>query len=205
MNTAGRAARMIAARRLPAMRFQITTLLLPSLALACADPSGPDPGPGGARTTTDRADEVSGSQVHVVYAVPADGEDRGLDTTGVLASSVGSFQGWLRAHASGRALRMDVHDGKLDVTFLRLSRSEAAMTSYGPFMRDSLERAMGRVGLIQPDKKYAVYYDGGSTWACGGAAWPPEVPGQVAAMYLRGTPGDADPAPGRIPEAARYS
>ena len=50
---------------------------------------------------------------------------------------------------------------------------------------------MGRAGLIRTNKVYAVYYDGGSMWACGAAAWPPLVPGKVAAMYLKGTPPDA--------------
>jgi hypothetical protein len=169
------------------MRFRNALLFILPFALACeADPSGPDPG--GARATSDRPDALFGSQIHVVYAVPADGPDRGLDTTGVLAGSVGSFQGWLRAQAGGRELRMDVGEDGLDVTFVRLSRSEAAMTSYGPFVRDTIEKEMGRAGLIRSDKVYAVYYDGGSTWACGGAAWPPELPGRVAAMYLRGAP-----------------
>src|SRR5690606_27698770 len=97
-------------------------------------------------------------QVHVVYAVPADGPDRGLDTLGVLATSVASFQGWLRAHAGGRALRMDRHQGALDVTFLRLSRAESVWTGYGALLRDSLEAEMGRRGLLRADKIYAVYY-----------------------------------------------
>ena len=169
------------------MRPRFRPLLLLAFAAACSD--GPtDPGDGSARATSDRADAVAGAQVHVVYAVPRDGADAGLDTTGALEHSVGSFQGWLRSQASGRELRMDLHDGKLDVTFIRLARTDATMASYGVFLRDSLEREMGRAGLLRPNKVYAVYYDGGSTWACGGAAWPPVVPGQVAAMYLKGTP-----------------
>jgi hypothetical protein len=162
-------------------------LLLLFAPLACSDePTGP--GDGSARSTADRADAVSAAQVHVVYALPADRSDRGLDSTGVLENTVGSFQGWLRSKAGGRELRMDRYEGKLDVTFVRLSRTDAAMAAYGPFLRDSLEREMGRRGLIRANKVYAVYYDGGSTWACGGAALPPAVPGQVAAMYLNGTP-----------------
>jgi hypothetical protein len=58
-------------------------LLLLFAPLACSDePTGP--GDGSARSTADRADAVSAAQVHVVYALPADRSDRGLDSTGVL-------------------------------------------------------------------------------------------------------------------------
>jgi hypothetical protein len=40
---------------------------------------------------------------------------------------------------------------------------------------------------------YAVYYDGSSIYSCGGGAWPPALIGNVAAMYLRGTPPGARP------------
>jgi hypothetical protein len=165
-------------------RFALLLLLAP---LACSD-DPTDPGDGSARATVDRADQRQGAQVHVVYALPANGIDQGLDTTGALATSIASFQRWLLVETGGRHLRMDVHEDALDVTFVRLARADATMSSYGVFLRDSLEREMGRRGLIQPNKVYAVYYDGGNTHACGGAAWPPTVPGQVAAMYLKGTP-----------------
>ena len=168
------------------MRFRLSLPLLAFLG-ACSDaPTGPDDG--SARARTDRPDDVVGAQVHVVYALPADGPDLGLDTTGALEASVGSFQGWLASKASGRMLRMDLHEGKLDVTFVRLAKDDATLARYGVFLRDSLEVDLARRGLIRTEKVYAVYYGGGNGYACGGAAWPPEVPGRVAAMYLRGTP-----------------
>src|SRR2546425_5339206 len=47
------------------------------------------------RATSDRADEVSGNQIHVLYVLPSDGTDRGLDIDGTLQNTVGSFQIWL--------------------------------------------------------------------------------------------------------------
>jgi hypothetical protein len=164
-------------------------LFIPLLAVLGACSDGPiDPGGPSLRARSDRPDQVQGAQVHVVYALPSDGADLGHDTTGAFDATVGSFQGWLRSKAGGRELRMDTYEGALDVTFVRLSRTNAAMAAYGPFVRDSLERDLSRAGLLRANKIYAVYYDGGSTWACGGAAWPPTVPGQVAAMFLKGTP-----------------
>jgi hypothetical protein len=140
------------------------------------------------RAEADRPDEVRGPQTHAVYAVPRDGEDRSLDTNGTVASSVAAFQTWLAAEAGGANLRLDVFRGELDVTFVRLQRSDAELAARGAFVRDEIEAELTRRGLVVSSKVYAVYYDGSSTWSCGGGAWPPRLPGRVAAMYLRGEP-----------------
>ena len=49
------------------------------------------------------------------------------------------------------------------------------------------------MGFNDFNKIYAVFWDGGSNFACGGGAWPPTLVGNVAAMYLRGTPPGAPP------------
>ena len=149
--------------------------------------------PSGQRAFMDRTDQVSGSQIHIMYVLPDDGIDRSLDLDGTLRNTVGSFQNWLAGQTGGRNLRVDIFDGQLDITFVRLNRSNAAMTSYGAFVRDSIEKDLALAGFNNPNKIYAVYYDGGSTFACGGGAWPPALPGQVAAMYLQGAPPGAAP------------
>ena len=145
------------------------------------------------RATQDRPDEVRGPQLHAVYAVPSDGGDRGLDTSGAIAASVASFQRWLARETGGPTLRVDTSGGELDVTFFRLAKTDAEVKARGAFVRDELEAALRAAGLVRPDKLYAVYYDGGSTWSCGGGAWPPRLQGQVAAMYLQGEPPGAPP------------
>ena len=144
--------------------------------------------PSGQRAFVDRTDQVSGSQIHIMYVLPGDGIDRSLDLDGTLLNSVGSFQNWLAGQTGGRNLRVDTFEGQLDITFVRLNRSDAEMTSYGAFVRDSIEKDLALAGFNNPSKIYAVYYDGGSTFACGGGAWPPVLPGRVAAMYLQGVP-----------------
>jgi hypothetical protein len=139
------------------------------------------------RATIDRPDDINGEQVHVVYAVPADGADRRLDE-GAIAPSVGVWNEWLRSQTGGRGLKLDTAGGELDVTFLRLSGSDAEIAAKGAYVRDEIERQLGAVGLNARGKVYAVYYDGTSTWACGGGAWPPTLPGNTAAMYLNGLP-----------------
>ncbi len=145
------------------------------------------------RQTSDRADEASGYQIHVVVAVPSDGEDRQLDTSGALAASVSVWNGWLDQASGGSHLRLDTCDGELDVTFARLSESDADIAATGAYVRDEVETLLRADGLIADDKLYAVYYDGSSTYSCGGGAWPPALRGQVAALYLHGAPEGSPP------------
>lgn len=145
------------------------------------------------RQTRDRADEVAGYQIHVVVAVPSDGEDRQLDSGGVLAATVGVWNGWLDDAAGGSHLRLDTCDGELDVTFVRLDKTDGEIAARGAYVRDEIEALMRAAGQIADDKIYPVYYDGSSTYSCGGGAWPPALRGQVAALYLHGAPEGAPP------------
>ncbi len=134
-----------------------------------------------ARSTTDRPDDVSGPQLHVVYAIPSDGTDRQLDGLVTLHHSIASFQSWLRGKTGGRQLILDTHHGVIDITFLQMSDTDAAMAG-GPL--DFVINALEGAGLNHPSKTYLVYYDG-TGGACGGALWP----GKVVAMYLKGLQG----------------
>ena len=136
-----------------------------------------------ARSGVDRPDDDTGPQVHVIYVVPRQTPDRELDIGLGIANSVAAFQGWL-GRASGLQIRFDQYQGVLDVSFFELSRSDNEMRLYGPYIVTEIERELATAGQIRLGKRYLVYYDGGSTSVCGGAAWPPRVNGQTAAMYL---------------------
>ncbi len=140
------------------------------------------------RSTDDRPDDVDGFQLHAVYAVAADGEDRGYDVDGSIDRSVASFNEWLSRQTGGSKLRLDTCDGRLDVTFVRLASDDATIAASGAFVRDEVEAEVNAMGLNDPAKLYLVYYDGTSTYACGGAPYPPDLIGNVAALYLRGFP-----------------
>lgn len=140
------------------------------------------------RALADRADDVSGPQIRVMYVVASDGSDRVLDTDGTLARSVDSFHAWFQQRSGGHTLRFDRTADVLDIGFFRLPIATAEMANAGAFVVSEIDRLMGEAGLLAPDKIYLVYYDGTSRHACGGAAWPPNVPGQVAAMYLQAQP-----------------
>ena len=184
------------------MRRRATATLLACLVVAGAGATGVTPvsaasyGKDLDRFEADRADDVSGPQVHVVYAIPSDGTDRKLDTDGTLRRSVTSFQTWLESKTGGRGLRMDTLEGSLDVSFLQLSQTDAEVASAGAYVRDRLEDELELAGFDAPNKIYAVYYDGTSNQACGGGAYPPSLPGSVAAMYLKGLPNGPVPCAG---------
>ena len=141
-----------------------------------------------ARATTDRPDEVVGPQFHVVYAVPADGEDRHLDENGTIEGSVSSFQRWLAGETGGKAFRLDTYQRGLDVTFVRLSKTDAELVARGRYVREGIEEQLKAIGFTASNKIYAVYYDGHHTYSCGDSFRPPELQGTVVALYLHGLP-----------------
>lgn len=140
------------------------------------------------RHTTDQPDEAEGYQVHVMYVLPSDGTDRALDTDGTLANSVGSFENWLAAQSGGTRVRLDTTGGAPDITFYRLPRADATIAGFGVYVRDEVQADLIAAGFNQPHKLYAVYYDGTSDTSCGAGAWPPELVGEAAMLYLRGLP-----------------
>jgi hypothetical protein len=136
------------------------------------------------RATTDRPDEKTGHQVHVVYVVPSDAPDEQLDRTGTLEASARIWNKWFKAQTGGKELRLDTYDGgKLDVSFLQLARTDAQMNVQGGNVRVELEYQLLVNGFASADKAYLVYY-GGDGDGCGRGAWPPTAPGNVGALYI---------------------
>jgi hypothetical protein len=103
-----------------------------------------------------------------------------------LAASLGSIQNWLLQQTGEQRLRMDTFEGAVDITFRRLDRSDAEIASHGIYVRDTIETELQAAGFNNPQKLYAVYYDGTSYMACSGGAWPPDLVGNVAVLYLKG-------------------
>jgi len=151
------------------------------------------------RSSIDRPDDIPGSQVHVVYVLPRGSKDRELDTRVDIANSVAAFQRWL-ARATRMQIRFDLYQGDLDVSFFELSRPDSEMRLFGSFVVSEIERELAGAGVIQPDKRYLIYYDGSAAaLVCGGAAWPPTIGGQVAAIYLRNCPAELASRPNDSP------
>ena len=150
-----------------------------------------------ARTTADRPDDMQGNQVHVLYVVPSDGADNSYDLDGRIATSVESWEQWFAGQTSGSRIRLDTFHGALDITFVRLGRTDAQMGSYQASLTvwDQLEAELLERGFTVPNKIYLAYFDGGGVGItkCGASGLPPTKPGTVSALYLNGTPTGAPP------------
>ncbi len=153
------------------------------------------------RSDVNRPDNGVVNKFRVMYVLPSDGTDRNLDTDGTIIRTVSSFQRWFASQTGGRRLRLDLSDDALDITFARIGRTDAVMTSYGTFLRDTLEKELVALGHSTPNTLLLVYYDGGNNSACGSAAQPPGLVGVVGGIYLKGLATTAFPCAGN-PTAA---
>ena len=80
------------------------------------------------RTLIDRTDDVLGPQIHLIYAIPRDAEDKNWDTNGQIKKWIDQSQDWLDSQVK-RKLRYDTYKNDLDITFLKSSLSLSQMRS----------------------------------------------------------------------------
>lgn len=78
--------------------------------------------------TTDRADDRTGFQIHVVYVTPRGAQAHNYATEGQLALWVELAQAWMRERL-GRTFAFDTFGGRLDVTSINSSLSIADMSA----------------------------------------------------------------------------
>ena len=105
------------------------------------------------RTTQDQPDDITGPQVHVVYALPSDAIDDQSDTKGAISNS------WSPRFRPGCATRRQASGcgstrsmGPLILPFLRLPRTDADIRSYGASARSQIELEFSKAGLLSPGK-----------------------------------------------------
>jgi hypothetical protein len=112
------------------------------------------------RATSDRPDALAGPQVHVLYVLPSDSPDEALDTNGTIEKSVDAWNGWLRGQTGGNGLRLDLFDGQLDTSFVRLAETNDSLsTQQSPW--PTIDQELASRGFAGGEKTYAVYYGGG--------------------------------------------
>mgnify|MGYP003576740631 CR=1 FL=1 len=142
------------------------------------------------RASQDITDTVNGAQIHIIYAVPSGGVDRGLDVNGTLGSSLASVDAWLW-NQTGKRLRLKLDktpDGAVDITYVSLPRTDAEYDGAEGKLR-AIQDDLRSIGAIIPGKIYGIYFEGGNEKTCGEAG-SLENGHQVAIMFLQGTPGD---------------
>ena len=115
------------------------------------------------RVFTDLADDEEGYQVHVMYVLASDAADREFDINGAIDWSVESWGDWLAAQTAGRRLRLDRVEGALDVTFVRLDRTDSELreASSGSPNLSAVQTELITKGFGEPNKIYLAYYDSG--------------------------------------------
>jgi hypothetical protein len=119
--------------------------------------------------------------IQPLYVLPRDGEGS-LGAGGTIGRSVAAMQPWFTQQAGGARLRFVAGS----VPTVCLPETDAQIAAHGAQVRDRLEELLRGEGYDDPHRLYAVWYDGTSTFSCGGGAWPPELLGHVAALYLQG-------------------
>jgi hypothetical protein len=153
------------------------------------------------RRAYDKPDDSSYYQTHLVYVLPSDQVDEQFDINGSIATSVAAAQKWLSLKSDGQSLRFDTHRGALDISYVRLKKTDAQMIQeaeqqFGSaaFLREIIENELHARGFNDDGTLYVAYYGGSSPHACGGASHPPDGPqGNVVALYLWGAPAGAIP------------
>lgn len=143
-------------------------------------------------------DRMGGEQIHVIYAVPADGTERFAELASSIATDVAAIDAWWRREDSTRAPRFDLFEfpgcetrfGNLDLSFVRLPEPASV---YGPsldrFQRIATQLAATPFVFAAPEKKYLVFFDGAvaSDRVCGTGGGAPVTGGRFsyAIVYLR--------------------
>ena len=125
-------------------------------------------------------------EVRLFYAYPEGAEDRGLALADSVKRSVAIAQYWLVEH-TGVRLRLNDRLTIAELVGWTAEDMNAAK------VHAVLEIAIAK--LLAPGQIAFVYYDGHYDKACGGSAWPPTLPGKVAAAYLKSTLGGCDREP----------
>ena len=97
------------------MRLLAIATVLAAAAAIASPPAGAAVEPirwcGNDRLQTDRApDRMGGPQIHVVYAIPSDGEDRFDTLASPLATDVAAIAAWWQREDPARAPRFDLFE-----------------------------------------------------------------------------------------------
>lgn len=164
------------------MRILVFTwILLLAAAPATADCGWAEPSPDciDDRSFVDRPDVWDAYQIHVIYAIPADGDDQEVDVNGQISDLIAWGNEWFanqtryRVFDEGQLFRYDeTVDGEYDTTFVRLARSEAFYSQKGVYIRDELEAELHDLGFRAHNKIYAVIFGGRKNGECTGGAAP---------------------------------
>jgi hypothetical protein len=118
---------------------------------------------GSGESATDRPDAVTGEQVHLVYAIPADAADNFGAVASRMADDAVSITNWWTGQDPTRTPRLDLAafpTGQCaDISFVRLQDPSSSLVG-GSAAFQRVANDLLRAGLGSDYKRYLVYYDG---------------------------------------------
>jgi hypothetical protein len=148
---------------------------------------------GSGEVSADRADVVTGRQVHAVWAVPSDGADTFATGAPMIADDLAAMESWWQGQDPSRGPRLDLAAFPAgtcaDISFVRLPRAAAEYNGAGAAF-NAMSLDVAGAGLSNPYKKYVVYYDGPSVQAnvCGTGGGEFDVGPAYAFVWVHGCP-----------------
>lgn len=117
---------------------------------------------GSGESAVERPDATTGPQIHVIWAVPADGADNFATGAGRIADDLASISTWWVGQDPTRAPRLDnaVFPGGTcaDISFVRLPQPASSFVGAG-FALDTIKNDLETTGFGNLYKKYLVYFD----------------------------------------------
>ena len=178
------------------MRPRLRRLLLPAaVAAALAAPGTARAAEWcGTLATQDRPALATGPHVRVVYAVAADGIDRGAEIAPLLWADVQEIDAWWRANDSSRTVNFDLAQfacgAQVDLTLLQLPFPAAELQSSGLRFNRIRDALFGDPRTDARHSKYLVYYDGpvAERNLCGEGGGSPAGTG-LAILYIEACAG----------------
>lgn len=177
--------------RLLATPLVLIALVLGSLAWAASAGAGPLAWCGSGEPSTDLPDAVSAFEWHVIYAIPADGQDRFGFYAPRIAGDVAAVSNWWVGQDPTRRPRFDLLDApgcptefqRVDITVAHLQHANAD-ESYS-----QVETDLRAQGFASVDKGYLVYYDGtfhaGDEYGVCGEGGVSDGPWAYSMVYLQ--------------------
>lgn len=149
------------------------------------------------------------NHVRFVYAIPADGVDRQLDTKGILQPVIDDMQNWFAERSDGYRVRVRSINGRPEVLFWRLKVRQQPPDARSKQrsdlqyeMADFLKKIEDDLNALRPAQSneiYMLFYDGRIFGACGTTFWLPNKFGgaerkYIALQNLQGISPTEDPA-----------
>jgi hypothetical protein len=113
------------------------------------------------RATSDRTDEQSKQQIHVIYLLAKGAVDRNLDRVGSIQNYTDAMNSWLTDRTSQK-FNFDRYQSYVDVTTIALLNEDSWYDSQpNQFKRDAIENELLTRGFVNSaNKRYLVFYEG---------------------------------------------